>query len=90
MSFLRYQKVVILGTLGMPHHSHQKQQNQLEGNFYVYLPEKISFWSLTSFLRCYNLNHLVVGLAKTLLAHKFTTRIFVDKGFALKYKCFSI
>ena len=40
ISFLRYRKVVILGTLGMPH---QTQQNQLEENFYVYLPEKISF-----------------------------------------------
>ena len=42
-SFLRNQKLTILGTLGMRHHPHQTQQNQLEGNFYVYLPEKISF-----------------------------------------------
>ena len=86
MLFLRYLKVVILGALGMPRHPHQKQRNQVARNFYVCLPEKkYMIFIPHSLIRYYNLNHLVVGVAKSLLAHNFTTRILRDKGFALMF-----
>ena len=34
--------VVILGTLGMLHHPHQKSKYQFVGNFYGYLHEDIA------------------------------------------------
>ena len=40
---LRYYKLVILGNLGMPSHTHQTQQYHLEGKADVYLHAECKF-----------------------------------------------